>query len=158
MQFSIFDVLRIFAALKIFFYIFLLKWRIKWRRFWVQCILWSSKILFCFWHEAYFLFFSNGQIRNIVSTLLNVVKIYVENDNVVSTLYNVAQINVEIDNVDSTFFNVVNFKVDVHNVFSMLIWRCTTSRCHINLKTTLKRRWNVCWVDRLLILAIVAVS
>ena len=27
---------------------FFLKWRIKWRRFWVQCILWTSKIWFCF--------------------------------------------------------------------------------------------------------------
>ena len=31
---------------------------------------------------------------------------------------------------------------------STLIWRCKTSQRHINLKTTLKRRWNVCrrWV------------
>ena len=47
--------------------------------------------------------------------------------------------------VDSTLFNVVNFNVDVHNVVSTLIWRCVTSRRHINLKTTLKRRRNVCW-------------
>ena len=48
--------------------------------------------------------FSNGHIRNVVSTLPNVV-----------------QINVEIDNVDSTLLNVVNFNVDVHNVVSTLI-------------------------------------
>ena len=47
---------------------------------------------------------------------------------------------------NSALFNVVNFNVDVHNVISTLIWRCVTSRCHINPKTTLKRRWNVCWV------------
>ena len=82
-------------------------------------------------------FFSNGYIRNVVSTLYNVVKINIENDNVVSTLSNVVQINVEIDNVDSTLLNVVNFNVDVHNVVSTLIWRCATSRCHINLK----QRW-----------------
>ena len=65
--------------------------------------------------------FSNGHIRNVVSTLPNVVKINVENDNVVSTLSNVVQINVEIGNVDSTLLNVVNFNVDVHNVVSTLI-------------------------------------
>ena len=81
-----------------------------------------------------FIFFSNGHIHNVV-------KIYVENG-VVSTLPNVVQINV-------VQFDVVqrcNFNVDVHNVISTLIWRCVTSRCHINPKTTLKRRWNVCWV------------
>ena len=34
----------------------------------------------------------------------------------------------------------------VQNVISTLIWNCATSQRHINLKTTLKRRWNVCWV------------
>ena len=90
------------------------------------------------------IFFSNGHIRNVVSTLPNVVKIDVENDNVVSTLPNVVQFNVEIHNVVSTFLNNVNFNVDVHNVVSMLIWRCATSRRCINLKITLKWRWNVC--------------
>ena len=93
------------------------------------------------------IFFPNGHICNVVSTLLNVVKIDVENDNVVLTLSNVVQFNVEIYNVVSTLLNVVNFNVDVHNVVSTLIWRCATSRRHINLKTTLNRRWNVCWVN-----------
>ena len=66
------------------------------------------------------IFFSNGHIHNVVSTLRNVVKIYAENGNVDSTLSNVVQINVEIGNVDSTLFNVVNFNVDVHNVASRL--------------------------------------
>ena len=133
-------------ALGILFYIFLLKWRIKWGTFWFQCILWSSKILFCFRFKAQFLFFSNGHIHKVVSTLLNVVKIYVENKIAVSTLSNVVQINVEMDKVDSTLFNVINFKVDVRNVVSRLIWCCTTLRRHITLKTTLNRRLNVCWV------------
>ena len=74
-------------------------------------------------------FFSNGHIHNVVSTLPNVVKIDLENDNIVSTLSNVVQ------------FNVV-----IHNVVSTLIWRAT-SRRHINPKTMLNRRWNVCWVN-----------
>ena len=104
-----------------------LKWGKNEEKCWVQHILWSSKILFCFWIEAYILF-SNGDIRNVVSTLSNVV-----------------QFNVEKHNVVSTLFYVVNFNVDKHNVVSTLIWRCATSRRHINLKTALNRRWNVCW-------------
>ena len=122
--------------------------RKNWRRIWVQHIPWTSKTLFCFWIEAYCLFvliFWNGHIRNVVSTLPNVVKINVENGNVVSTLSNVVQFNIEIHNVLSTLLNVVDFNVDVRNVVSTLIWRCATSRRHINLKATLNRRWNVCW-------------
>ena len=92
-----------------------------------------------------FIFFPNGYIHNVVSMLPNV-KFYVENGSVVSTLSNVVQINIEMDNLDSTLSNVVSFNVDVHNIVSTLIWRCPTSRRHINLKTTLTRRWNVCWV------------
>ena len=58
------------------------------------------------------LILSYGHIRNVVSTLPNVVKIDVENDNVASTLSNVAQFNIEI-----------------HNVASTLIWRCATQHC-----------------------------
>ena len=90
-------------------------------------------------------FFWNGHIRNVVSTLANVVKIDIENDNVVSTLSNVNQFNAEIHKVVSKLLNVVNFNVDVRNIVSTLIWRCATSRRHINLKTTLNRRWNACW-------------
>ena len=40
-----------------------------------------------------------------------------------------------------------NFNVGIHNVVSTLIWRCAASWRHINLKTTLKRWWNICWTD-----------
>ena len=90
------------------------------------------------------IFFPNGHIRDVVSTLPNAVRMEVENDNLVLMLPNVVQFNVEIHNVVSTLLNVVNFNVVVHNVVSTLIWRCATSRRHINLKTTLNRRWNVC--------------
>ena len=79
----------------------------------------AQKYYFAF--ESRLNFFSNGHIRNVVSTLPNVVKIDIENDNIVSTLSNVVQFNLEIHNVASTLMNVVNFNVDVHNVVSMLI-------------------------------------
>ena len=80
---------------------------------------------------------------------VDVVKIDIKKYNVVSTLSNVVQINVEIDSVDSTLFNVAYSNLHKHNVDSListLIWRCATSRHHINLKSTLKQLWNVCWV------------
>ena len=67
----------------------------------------------------------------------NVIKIDVENGNVVSTLSNVVQLDVEIHNVVSALLNVVNYNFDLQNVASKLIWRCATSRRHLNLKTTL---------------------
>ena len=58
--------------------------------------------------------FPDGHIRNVVSTLPNVVKIDVENDNVV-------QLNAEIYNVVSALLNVANFNFDVHNIAATLI-------------------------------------
>ena len=125
MLFSIFDVLRIYEALQIFFYKFLLKWG-KNEDFESSIFFEAQKYYFVF--ESRLNFFPICHSRNVVSTLPNVVKIDVENHNVVSTLS-----------------NVVQFNVDVRNVASTLIWRCATSWRHINLKTTLNRRWNVCW-------------
>ena len=102
-----------------------------------------KNIILCLNRGLYFC--SNGHIRNVVLTLPNVVKVDVENDNIVSTLSNAVQFNVEKHNVVSTLLYVVNFNIDIHNVVSTLIWRCATSRHHINPKITLNRRWNVCW-------------
>ena len=126
MLFSIFDVLRIFEALQILFYKFLLKWGKIEEDFESSIFLESQKYYFAF--ESRLIcccFFWNGHIRNVVSTLSNIV-----------------QFNVEIHNL----LNVVDFNVDVHNVVWALIWRCATSRRHINLKATLNQRWNVFWI------------
>ena len=58
---------------------------------------WRSKIYFCS-----FRLFKNGHIRNVVSTLINVVKLNDENNNIGLTLSNVVNINVEIDSIDLT--------------------------------------------------------
>ena len=115
----------------------------KWRTFWVQHIPWSSKILFCFWIEAYFLFL-NGHIRNFVLTLPNVVEIDVKNYKLLRRCLTLFNLTLKNQNLVSMLFNVVNFNVDVHNVVSMLIWRCATSQRHISLNTKLNRLWNVC--------------
>ena len=85
----------------------------------ILCPSYSFKLknIILFLNRGLFFF----QIRNVVSTLPNVVKIDVENDNVVSTLSNVVQFNVEIHNVVSTLLNVVDFNVDVRNVVT---WTC----------------------------------
>ena len=102
----------------------MLKWGIKWRRFWVQrsnfkwLLFEAWKYYFVF--DSRFIFYLSFSkwsfIHNVILTLPNVVKIVVEKGNV--------------------------HKIDVHKVVSIMIWRCATSRRHINLKTTLKQRWN----------------
>ena len=131
MLFSIFDILRIFEALQRFFYKFLLKWG-KLKKILSPAYSFKLKNNVLLLNRG-LIFFSNGHIRNVVSTLPNVVKIDVKNDNVVSTLSNVVQFKVVIHNIVSTLLNVVNFNVDVHNIVSTLVWRCVTSRRHINL-------------------------
>ena len=61
---------------------------------------WNSKIFFC-----------SFQIFNVVSTLINVLKLDAQNNNILSTFSNVVNINVEIDNVNSTLF--LDLKVDL---------------------------------------------
>ena len=102
----------------------------------------SCSFALCFFSTFLTLFnYSTDHIHNVISTLISVVKLDVENNNIVSTLSNAVNINVEIDNVDLTLFNVVSFNVDVHNDVSTLIWHCRTSSHHITLTTTLRQRW-----------------
>ena len=105
----------------------------NWKRvlliIWV-IFFWSSKIFFCS-----FQLFENGHIHDVVSTLINIAKIYVENNNIVSTLSNVV-----------TLFSVANFNVDIRSVVSKLIWHYPMSQHHITLTTTLRQRWSFCWV------------
>ena len=63
----------------------------------------------------------------------------------VSMLPKAVQIKPEIDMVDSTLLYIVSFNVDIHKIVSTLIWDCVMLWRHINLKLTLKQRWNVCW-------------
>ena len=125
----------IFAS-QLFFNIFNWKWLVKLRALWIRWIQ-------CIQFEM--ILFGNNHLHNVVSKLTNVVKLDVENDSVVSMLSNVVHINVEWHNVDSTLFDIVNSNVEMHNIVSTLIWRCPTSRRHVNQKTTLKQRWSDCW-------------
>ena len=85
--------------------------------------------------------FKNSHIQNIVSTLIKVVKLDVQNNNIVSALSDAVTIKVEKDNVNLTLFKVVNFNVYVHNVVLTLIRYCPTLQSHITLTTTLRQRW-----------------
>ena len=53
-----------------------------------------------------FQLFENGRVHNVVSTLINAMKLDVENNSIVSTLPNADNINAEIDSVDLTLSNV----------------------------------------------------
>ena len=108
--------------------------------------IWSSKILLRSWREIYLLFFfENDHIHNVVETLPEIVEFEVEHENFALTLSKVVQINVERGSIDLTLLNVLNSSADIDNVASTLIWGYPTSRCHINLKATLKQRCDVCW-------------
>ena len=49
------------------------------------------------WFFCYLQLFENGHIQNVVSALINVVKLNVQNNNIVSALSNVGNINFEKD-------------------------------------------------------------
>ena len=129
MLFSIFDVLRIYEALKISFYKFLLKWG-KNEHFESTIFFEAQKYYFVC--ESRLNFFPKVIFATLFRRCPTLWKSTLKLFN--STLKY------------TTLLSVVNFNVNIHNVVSTLIWRCATSRRHINLKTTLNRRWNVCWV------------
>ena len=91
-----------FAALQIFFSVLLLKWGIKPTRFWNSSLnlmfsIFSFFLSFFFKLKkifSSFQLFANGHIQNVVSTLINVVKLDVESNNIVSTLSNVVNVSV----------------------------------------------------------------
>ena len=100
--------------------------------------------LFIFFFEAqkYFLLFQlfkNDHTDNVVSTLINVMKLDVESNSIVPTLSNV-NVKLEIDHVGLALFNVKKFNVDIHYVVSTLIWHCPTSRHYITLTTNVETR------------------
>ena len=119
-----------------------------WSKYWVQRIQFSVyfylklKDVVLPLNRRFFQQYAIDRIHNIVSTLVNLVKLVV-NDGIVSTLLNVVNTKVEVDDIDSILVNVVNFNVDLHNAVFMFIWRCPTSWSHINLTETLKQRRNI---------------
>ena len=139
MLFSVFDVLRVFEALQMFFYNFLLTWVKNERNFESSIFFEGPKYYFVF--ESRLNFFSNGQVGNVASTLTNVVKIDVENNNVVSTFSKVVQFNVEKHNVVSTFFFW-----RTQRCFNVDLTLCDVATSY-QPKKTLNRRWNVWWDD-----------
>ena len=135
MLLSIFNVLRT-ESLQILFYKFLLKWEKNEEDFGSSILFEAKKYYFVFDMRS---FFSNGYIRNVISTLPSIVKIDVENDNVVSTSFNDVQFNVEIDNIHLTLLNVVNFNIYVHfNVDLTLCVVATSYQPKNNAKPSLK--------------------
>ena len=94
--FSIFDVLRIFAALQMFFYKFLLRWG-KTKK--ILCPAYSLKLKNVILFVNQMVIFA---MKIVVSTLSNVVQFNVENHSVISTLFNVANFNADVQNVAST--------------------------------------------------------
>ena len=135
MTHHIYNVLRFFTALQPFFYIYSFKRGTTWRRFWVQRThYWNSKVLLRSWLEVYFFTF----LMVIFTTLFWRGPVVCKSTLKMTTLFGRCP--------TLTLFNVVNSNADVRNIVSTLIWCCTTSRRRINLKTTSKQRWNVCWV------------
>ena len=98
---------RTFAALQILFFIFLLKWGIKWTRFWnsswniefsifnFKCFLFEAQKYFVALKSSFiFQICTSGHIDSVISTLVNIVKLDIENDNVVWRLSNVVNTNI----------------------------------------------------------------
>ena len=141
MLFSIFDVLRIFVALQMFFYKALLKWGKNGENVESTIFFEAQKYYFVFESRLNFLF-----QMVIFATLFRRCPTLWKSTLKTTTLFRRCLTLFNSTLKYTTLLNVVDFNVDVRNVVSTLIWRCAMSRRHINLKTTLNRRWSVCWV------------
>ena len=118
----------------------------KWKKFWVQHILWSSKILFCFESRLYIFFFKwlySQRCFDVVQLCENRRWKW----HVVSTLSNVAQFNVEKQyRVQRCKFQRWRtqrcFNVD------LTLWDVATLyQPKINAKPTLKCLLGSCYLD-----------
>ena len=97
--------------MQIFFSMFLLKRGIKSTRFWNNSLNLELSVLNLIFYSKIrffsFQIFANGHNYYVFSALINVVKLVVEK-NTVSTLPNVVNIYVEIGNIDCRLFNVAH--------------------------------------------------
>ena len=136
MLFSIFDVLRIFETLQIFFYKFLLK-REKSKAD-VQSRIFFEAQKYDFVLKRGLIFFQMVILARLFRRSPTLWKSKLK----ITTLFRYVQFNVEIHNIASTLFGVANFNIDLHNFISTLIWRCVVLRPHIqpknNVELTLK--------------------
>ena len=137
---AVFSMILIFARLQVFFNIFFLKLRVKWKRLRNSGKSFEFNVFYLKW---FILFLLEMVIFPALfprwPTLLN------------STLKKTTLIRRCLTFLASTlkYTTLIRccpmLRIPVLKCTTM-IWGSTTSRRHINQKTMLKQRWNVCWV------------
>ena len=109
-------------------------------------VLLIKRVIFFFEAQKHFWLFSSpwkwSYSQFECFTLINIMKLGLENNSINSTLSNVVNINAKIDNVDLTLFNSVKFILDIHdvcfNVNLTLSDVATSYQPNNNVDTTLK--------------------